>query len=294
MSSFGDPAALTLALSLFASPTTQLAAPDRVLALADTLRERGLADDAITEYRRYIFFNSERSGAQTAGAYAHMARVYRDTGNRDRELEALEQAIQAEEDDDAREERRVDLAAAHLALGRYDAADFILIKVETFTASDRVKSRAAFLRGVSSLYQGKWDDARAAFARYGAAGDAEARATGERIERMLSSRALPSAKSPALARALSIVVPGSGEMYAGQWRGGVNALLINAATGTLLIRDLAAGQLREALFDFNLLFRRFYAGNRQRAARAVAQFNAAIGEAVVAELLRVVEDRDAK
>jgi len=92
-----------------------------------------------------------------------------------------------------------------------------------------------------------------------------------------------------VARALSTVVPGLGEVYAGARKGGLNALALSAATGYLVVDDVVDGRIREAVIDGLLLFSRFYSGNRERAAAAATRRNQALGRTVAAQILQALE-----
>ncbi len=75
--------------------------------------------------------------------------------------------------------------------------------------------------------------------------------------------------SPYLARWLSGIVPGAGDVYLGDWHNGINALLINGAMGFLTIDALLAHRYLQSTAIFLLGWNRYYFGgmiNSQNAA----------------------------
>jgi tetratricopeptide (TPR) repeat protein len=274
---------LILWLSVASPPT------DRVLNLGDRLLSAGLVEEAVTEYKRYIFFNSDRPDSETGYAYGQIAVGYRSQGRYDEAVAMLLEAIQAETRDELRDERRVDLGVTQIASGRYDLADFTLLKIEMFSPFAAAKNRASFFRGICNLYTGHWDEARIAFRSYAGGTDPDAQEFGSRIERILVAGHGQKLKSTRLAKALSTVIPGLGEMYASDWKGGVKTLVVNAATGSLVVRDVVRHRALDAVFDTNLIFMRFYGGSRDRAVAAANRHNENLGLALVSEVFNIVE-----
>lgn len=79
-------------------------------------------------------------------------------------------------------------------------------------------------------------------------------------------------KSEALARGLSLLVPGFGQIYSGKWESGLTSFLLNAGLFALL-----AHTLRERDYvGFSLAFGfggRFYVGNLENATRFTREWN---------------------
>jgi len=263
--------------------------PDGVLHLADELFAAGQFDEAVTEYKRYIFFNAENPEAAPGYAYYRIGLAYRSQGRWDDAIATLQKSIQAESREDAREERRLALGVTQIACGRYDQADFLLLKIEMYSPFEEAKRKAAFFRGICALYTSKWDEAREAFQNYFGGRDLETDALGKRIEGLLVQAQRKGYKSPRLAKALSTFVPGLGQIYATDWVGGLNALALNAATGYLLVHDLVQKQIQDAVFNSIFLFQRFYSGNRQNAEDAAMRYNKALSQRMAAEVLKILE-----
>lgn len=284
MLTFASVTVAALALALSGTPRM-----DPLLLLGDRLLAEGLVDEAITEYKRYIFFKRDLPEARTAYAHARIAVAYRSEGRHDKAIDALLEAIAAESDERQRDTWRIDLGVTEMARQRYDLAEFTLLKVEMFSTFAPAKRRAAFLRAICSLSLGKWQEARVAFRTYAQEGDPAAQALGEGIERLLDRAEREKEKSPRLAKTLSSIVPGLGEVYVGEWRGGLNAFAINAWAGFVLTQDIVRRQFLDAVVGSIGRLARFYRANRERAAVAARRFNDKRGRAAVAEILTLME-----
>jgi TM2 domain-containing membrane protein YozV len=88
-------------------------------------------------------------------------------------------------------------------------------------------------------------------------------------------KASPPYKSPALAGIMSVIVPGSGKMYVGEWGDGITALL---ATGllTFLAYDNFKADHTTRAWIFTGLGAFFYAGNIYGSVAAAQIFNARV------------------
>jgi hypothetical protein len=82
-----------------------------------------------------------------------------------------------------------------------------------------------------------------------------------------------SQKSEKAARLLSTFLPGLGQTYAGDWKNGLNALLLNGVLGYITLDAAIERDYDDALLSFFFLFYRYYAGNRYRAVEAAQTFN---------------------
>lgn len=278
---------LVLALTFWLSAVPQ--EPRLELQLADQYLAQGLFDAAITEYKRYIFFNQDSPDSVVGYAHVQMATAYREQGLWDQAVAHLEQSIRAERVPETQDDRRLALAVAQIARRRYEQADFLLIKLEAFGATSSIKSRASFLRGVCNVYAAKWIEAEESFRAFGEHGDAGARALGTRLAAAVASARAHGPKSPVLARRLSTVIPGLGQIYAADWKGGISALVINAATVMLVVSDLSLRQVKNAVFDASNFFARFYGGNRTGAEEAAQRYNDEVCRTLALSILSMLE-----
>lgn len=243
-------------------------AEDPALKLAAGLLEIGNYDEAITEYKRFICFNS--GDERVSDAYSQIGIAYRNQAQWERALDAFRKSFGTAPNDTLRDERRVHIGMVLIAGQDYGAAEFELLRVFMFSQDPSVRRKAAFFLGVCHVYTFKWEEARKAFAQYF---DSYHMLQHEQVDSLLAPAHYPKHKSPDLAKWLSTFVPGSGQIYAGNFSSGLNALGINLGMGYLLARSLLEQRYQDAFIAYLSLFWRYYSGNRYNAERMARECN---------------------
>jgi hypothetical protein len=257
---------VAITLLFFAAVSVSASDP----ALGDYFFVRENYDAAITEYKRFLFFNADDPRVDEVQFKIGLA--YRSQKWWLEAAEAMIAAIQRTTETELQAERRVELAVTLIASGAYDLALVELIKVDMQSQSARLRQRARFLRGVAYLYQFKWEQARSVFQVYFDEIPSAAGAAAE-IDTLFLDALNRSQKSEKAARLLSTFLPGLGQTYAGDWKNGLNALLLNGVLGYITLDAAIERDYDDALLSFFFLFYRYYAGNRYRAVEAAQTFN---------------------
>ena len=258
------------AVTLLFFVVVTVSAADPALDLGDRLFALGDYDAAITEYKRFLFFDVDHS--QAGEVQFKIGLAYRAQGRWAEAVEAMVAAVQLTTEAELQAERRVELAVTLIASGAYDLALVELIKVDMQSQSARLRHRARFLRGIAYLYQFKWEQARSVFEAYFDEIPNIARVAAE-IDTLFSEAINLPQKSEKTARLLSTFLPGLGQTYAGDWKNGLNALLLNGLLGYITLDAAIERDYDDALLSFSFLFYRYYSGNRYRAAEAAQTFN---------------------
>ena len=260
-------------------------ASDPAFDLGDHLFALENYDVAITEYKRFLFFNSDHP--QAGEAQFKIGLAYRAQEWWAEAVEAMTAAVQLTAKTELQAEMRTELAVTLIASGAYDLALVELIKADMWSQSVRLRQRARFLRGVAYLYQFKWEQARSVFQAYleGMPGAAEA---GTKIDTLFLDALNRRRKSEKTARMLSTFLPGLGQTYAGDWKNGLNALLLNGMLGYVTLGAAIERDYDDALLSFFFLSYRYYAGNRSRAAESAQAFNDQENRQHVEKILQVL------
>ena len=232
------------------------------LSLGGYLFAQGNYDTAITEYKRYLFFHPYNPGV--GAVYYKIGVAYRAQGLWTEAVTAFRAATHLATDDKAKSEYQLALAVTLIAAQDYDLARLELIKVTMRTPSAQLYRRALFLQAVAYIYQFRWEDARESLRNY---------TTDEKLDMRLEAATDMPLKSARLARVLSTILPGAGQVYAGDWGGGLNALLLNGALGFLGVDAVLDGYYVDAALWGVFIFWRYYRGNTFRAGQAAEQFN---------------------
>ncbi len=269
-------------LTLFTIP---LCGKDIVLDLADRFFDLEFYDEAITEYKRYIHFNT--ATGEVSYAYYKIGLAYRNKYNLKKSLEALEASAQSAISDSIREERKIDVAVTCIAEGRYDKAKFILLKLISFSKIVEIRRKASLFLGVAHIYCYEWESAKEALGTYfEEAGDTSFVHT---VDSLFSSAENKNYKSPTTARWLSTFVPGTGQMYTGNVGNGVNALLINGANIYFIIYKLLKEEYGNAYLIYFFLFRRYYFGNIYYARKEAIDYNRRLNEQAADSLFNLLK-----
>jgi len=263
---------------------------DPALSMGEGYLRLGLCDEAVTEYQRYLFFNAEGSQGLAGYAYFRIGIAYRNQGLWDKAVSAFEKSIQSETDDFVRERRRLDLGLTLLAARSYSRAEFLLLKLELFSPVSEIQAEAALYRGLCCLSEDKWEEAKGAFKSFSAVnrspGLAEAQ---DKVKMILQEMESVRLRSPGLAKTLSTIIPGAGQIYSLDILDGLNALSVNAALFYLALSDLFSQRYYDALFNSLFLLERFYSGNRRNAPQAAQRFNHRQSEQIINKLLKTLE-----
>ena len=237
-------------------------AEDLPLSVAEHFFVQSNYDAAITEYKRFLFFHPD--DARVGEVYYNIGLAYREQGLWAEAIAPLRTATYLATDSETKSEYQLELAVTLIAAQNYDLARLELIKVTMRTPSVLLYRRALFLQAVAYIYQFRWEEARESLRNY---------MTDEKLGTLLEAAADMPQKSIKVARVLSTILPGAGQVYVGDWRGGLNALVLNGALGFLTVDAVLDGYYMDAALWGGLIFWRYYRGNTFRAGQAAEQSN---------------------
>ena len=232
------------------------------LSLGRHLAAQGNHDAAITEYKRFLFFHPH--DPRVSEVYYNIGLAYRAQSLWIEAVNSLRIATHYAIDSESKSEYQLELAVTLIATQNYDLAQLELIKVMLRDPSVPLYRRALFLQAVTYIYQFRWEAAREVLRDYTA---------DERLDVLFDSALNMPQKSVRVASILSKIIPGAGHVYAGDWRGGLNAILLNGAFGFLAVDAVLDGHYTDAALWVGIVFLRYYRGNTFRAEKAVEQFN---------------------
>jgi hypothetical protein len=262
-------------------------AEDPALSLGDRLAEEGAFDQAITEYKRILYFNQDE---QIIGSvHARIAACYRAQQLWPEAIFHLRRSIQNASSLKEIGDREFDLVAALLASGRDNEAELHLLQLREFAVLD--ERRLSLYLTVTYIYRGKWKKGAVELRRAFPAGektDVLMRQKIEHLERLFAEAGETPRKSSKGAVWLSTALPGAGQLYAGDPWDALNAFAVNAG----LITVIWAAVKREWYIEGVLLFlyplRHYYLGNRNNAGIAADERNRVVDEHYRQQLLEGV------
>ena len=268
---------LISALLLFSDSTAL--AEDLPLSIGKHLAAQGNYDAAITEYKRFLFFHPDDT--RVGEVYYNIGLAYRAQGLWTEAITGLQTAMHLAEDSESKSEYQLELAVTLIAAQDYDLARLESIKVMMRSPSTELYRRALFLQGVACIYQFRWEEARETLQAY---------TTDEGLKTLFDEALNMPQKSVRVAKVLSQILPGMGQIYVGSWRDGLNALVLNGALGFLTVDAVLDGYYVDAGLWGALIFWRYYQGNTFRAEQVVEQFNLRTSRQMADNLLQRLQE----
>jgi len=273
---------LTLVFILcFVSANAQTKDP---ITLADSLYALGDYQPAITEYKRFLFFN--KNDEQAAQVYARIGKCYRNLYDWDNAEEYYNNAIAYANNDSLRAEYKIALGIVYISSKDFIATEKILLPLASFSELPTIQSKASFFLSLTYIYCHKWKKAREYLDNNILSSDSS---MNFELNQLLEKAANTKYKSPTHARWLSTFIPGLGQVYAGQPLSALNAIAINFATGYLLYDTIDKHPSFIEIYTYGSLFHRFYSGNRHNAERYVHERNEKKDKELETELLQVID-----
>ncbi len=253
---------------------------DSALSQAERLSSEGNYYSAITEYKRYMFFNPE----DKSYALYNIGMLYRKMHEWQKAIDNLEASISYEKDKNVVEDRRIKLATTLIASQNYNLARLELIKVYEYTQSHTKRLRALYYDGIASVYAFDWNSATESFRKYYSQYDPDK----IQVINSILSDAKSSYKSKRLAQIFSALIPGSGQIYASDLRNGLNAFFLNGVLIFFSANAINKRDYKSALLISTVLLYRYYTGNIYHAGSAVKRYNMQVNRKACKEILQIV------
>lgn len=260
------------------SSTSEDTAPS-LFAFAEALFETGEYYRAIGEFQRFLFFQPEHPLVSRAQLTIGLALFCGE-----RWLQAFEvfrRVAQATPNLSIRREAALWMAETRARGGDQAEAMRLYQELMRQYPESAIAERADYLSGWSWVWQRQWTEAREAFARVDI--KSPYRGSAERLAAALDSPPELPQRSPTVARVLSTVLPGAGQIYTGDTLDGLIGLglhgaLIAGTTGAVLAGlEGAAGV--GAFFTWG-----FYRTQMSNAAARARDFNAQAEEHFIGQL----------
>jgi len=269
---------ISLFLSIVPSRKTE------ILDFAEKFFSAGCYEEAITEYKRFIFFHPKDE--EVSYVYSRIARIHRLCSEWDEAVDAHERAIITAADDSVKQMRKLELAVTYIAAGNYSMAEVLLLKIEVAAVNLEIKKRCALLRAVAEIHSYKWDYARDAFSTYFLYSPDTV--LQQRINEVLAEREKFFYRSPSSARQLSTFIPGLGQLYAGDAANALNAFLLNGGLITWMVYKAVHGYWSDAWVIYYFLFRRYYFGNKYNAKRIAGEKNRSFNQSQIQKIMELL------
>ncbi len=255
-------------------PLSGFSGDSLAVAMGDYLLKNQNYHAAITEYQRALFFYPNTPwkaylwiqmahANEATGAYPNAARFYK-------------QALRLPLPQRVKIKIRFYLALDYLLAGKTSLANLEFSKLKHTASTQQARITFTAFHLMTLIVQNQWAQAQQVFQQlqvYWKENENIA-APLNTIERILTELAEhPKLKSPTIARRLSTILPGAGQVYAGDWRNGLNALILNVGTTYLLWQSIAIQSYLDLILIGSFVWWRYYEGNRVRTTMIVEEKN---------------------
>lgn len=233
------------------------------LQLADSLFKSQNYFDAITEYKRLLFFDSLNhsrfySNYQIGLCYKNGAKY----------SDAIRYFVLAEinaTNDEELFNSKIQQARTNILRRTISRAEKILSEMENDKRFEQNKNEIKYWRGWSFIFSDKWDGAHSIFSEIGETNLAQ-----------ICLNTHDKLYSIEFAKYSSMIIPGLGQIYTGEYLSGLLSLAWNVFAGYLTITAFNQERIFDGIMTANLLWFRFYRGNFQNAEKFAEEKNTRI------------------
>ena len=225
---------------------------DQVVQLADHAYKNGQYSLALLEYNRVVYHNKEADGQ----LLYRIGECYQKLGDNDNALQFFDRAFFTAKNDTFALDALLKKTSIRFENESYGLALSELLGVELSLSEEGEKRRALYI-GAAYFLDNQFERAQEYFQKctHDTAG----------LNEIFSDRKLLYFPNPTLAVLLSAVLPGLGQTYSGDWKNGVNSLLINAAFTAMAVNISQTIGPLDALISIIPWFQRYYMGGVNKA-----------------------------
>jgi TM2 domain-containing membrane protein YozV len=269
-------------------PQDETVTTEKTLALAEDLFQVGRYDRAITEYKRHLFYFPE--DPRRGQVRYKIGLAYLNLNDQEEARTHLRIIWSVEAAEELQFRSRLRWAQSFLSQGLVQQGKWALRNLLSGPLVAGDESRTAqvqYWQSICALLQGEWAQAAEDFHELPEKYPRTSYALrAERLTQAAEQGCHLPHRSPTLATALSVVLPGSGQVYCGRWWDGLFSLALNASVGYLTVEAFHDGRRLDGMLLASLLWARFYLGGQQNAARHAREYNRRVRE----EHLRQYDD----
>lgn len=251
------------------------------IAFGDECSDRGDYGTAIEAYGRALFFSPDSA---MTGVFTRLGECEELSGNYERAALAYQRAAESTYSDSLRIERTFDKTRCGLEMGQWLEAlgDLYSLPDSLPLIQDR---RREFYFGV--IYFGLQEYQTCA-THFTACLEPGSQGDSLLIDSLLTDNPMMQRPIPKRAKALSIIVPGLGQLYAGDYRNAANSFILSSALITLAVYVGARYGLVNAFFTVMPWYQRYFTGGFTNA-ESIAERKRAMNRAdVYQEVLLII------
>jgi tetratricopeptide (TPR) repeat protein len=250
-----------------------------IYAKAKAFYAQGQYAEATKLYQRILFFTDETDSLKPY-LYASAAKAFLETKQYERSADYFNNAIYLSDNESFKQHSRLQKTKVLLLQHKYDLVENELAKIDTINFPG-LTSSVYFYKGIYYFGIENYDSTQKYFSRI-IGHDAVKQA---QLEKLFRKNWRIKNINPKVATAMSVIIPGAGQIYSGNFDKGINSFLLTSAFAILSYNTYAAYGLVEALVSVSPWYLRYYTSGVKNASLLAKQRQAQKRQKVFSEML---------
>ncbi len=226
---------------------------------ADSLFKAQNYFDAITEFKRLMFFDS--TGNYKFASEMKIGLSYKAGGKYSEAIESFVNAAKYAEGEAEKFNAETQIIRTQILARKTDAALNLISELKK-NADDNQKRLLLYWRGWAFMFATKWEKAYNQF-----------QIIKENELSQVCKDVINKKYSVNFVKEISYIIPGAGQIYTGNYLSGLMSLGWNVLWGYTTVKAFLADRVFDGIMVGNLLWFRFYRGNFQNAEKFAKQKN---------------------
>jgi tetratricopeptide (TPR) repeat protein len=269
-------------ISIAVFKTADAQSLEQTLAMGDSFMRQSRFDAAVRVYDRALFFAADSLKQR---ARIGLGRAYFALGNYKLSADAYSNVIDISEIDSNVYSVLIEKVRAEIWSGYFGRAERTLRLIDTAVTSE-YKKRRIFYTGVLHFAAENFELAETEFLKLVSGNPRDV----DEVKDLFRNLQHSERRSPKAAWLMSILLPGSGQIYAGKTEDGINSLLLTGAWAALTITTYKIYGPFHALVTAFPWFLRYYTGGVGNAAAMTLQMQKERRDKIYRKLLQVVAE----
>ncbi|MGZ5243373.1 MAG: tetratricopeptide repeat protein [Bacteroidia bacterium] len=252
---------------------------EETYARAEAFSAQGQYEEALKLYRRILFF-TEESDTLKPQFYAAAGKAFLELRLYEKSVEYYSNAVYLSGNEYLIQNWRLQKIKALLLHHQYDLAKKELQKIDTIKFHSLIRS-VNFYTGVYYFGIESYDSTHKYFTKL-IGNNAEKQ---DQLDKLFRKNQRIKYTAPQVAAIMSVIIPGSGQIYSGNFDRGMQSFLLTSAFAVLGYNTYAAYGLIEALVSVSPWHLRYYTSGIKNAKQLARQKQAQKRQKVLSEML---------
>lgn len=257
---------------------------DHTFAYAHKQLEMENYKNAISAYRRVLFFDSTQKF--TSKSNYHVASCYKKTGEINKAHYFYDLAYNSTHDDSLKNDIILNKSFLYIIQQRPDYAMMELASLDN-DLHPHFQRQATFYHGIIAFRNNRFKEAEKYFSSIT---DNQNKAKQNKLDSLFIQIEDVNKKNPTLAKYLSLIIPGLGQLYAGYYEEAANSFLLSAGFWSLYFYTATKYSLFDAILSIYPWFHRYYLGGFNRAEDLLKQKKQEQRNRILNDILELYKD----